>query len=149
MSFTHKHLCFNLKNKEKFPEEFYQDKIILNNTAYAEIFGEILSGKTETNKKRIVKIKLKDGKNIIYRIYLGGNVFGLTKDEAYLTYQSIRELTAQTNIENLELHLTKGCDFKFIWFHPDLLTRMVFKFGVASLIVSIISLIFSFISFLV
>jgi len=114
-----------------YSPEFFQDKILINNNNYKVIFGEKAKGITESNKKRIVKISFEGGKNKICRQVVGGSNLGINKNEAYMTLQSVYELD-NPNKSN-EIIVTAGnkylYELLFLWFHPALTVRLIFKVG--------------------
>ncbi len=126
----------------EYSPEFFQDKIILYNKHYEKIFGKASKGHEESKKKRIVVIKSKNGKNKIYRQFIGGSSFGIKQSEAYLTFQSLNELDQidSKNLENNELYILKSNFFFFLWNHPNITNRIAFKFAVYSISISVISI---------
>jgi len=123
-----------------YSPEFFLDKILINNNNYKVIFGEKAKGITENNKKRIVKISFEGGKNKIYRQVVGGSSFGINKNEVYITLQSENELD-NPNKSN-EIIVATGnkylYEILFLWYHPTLTVRLVFKVGVILGLISII-----------
>lgn len=129
-----------------YSKEFYQDKILVNNHDFYPILGKKSKGIIEIKKKRIVKISYEGGKNKIYREMVGGSSSGINKGEAYITFQSKNELDNPNDSE--EIDVTSGnkylFEFLFLWNHPSLNIRLVFKIGLVlgllSIIVGIVSI---------
>jgi len=123
-----------------YSSEFFQDKILINNYNYKAIFGEKAKGITESKKNRIVQISFEGGKNKIYRQVVGGSNLGINKNEAYITPQSVNELD-NPNKSNVIIIMAGNkylYELLFLWFHPLLTVRLVFKVGVILGLISII-----------
>lgn len=125
---------------KNYSPEFFQDKILINNNNYKDIFGEKAKGITENKKRRIVQISFEGGKNKIYRQVVGCSNLGINKNEVYITLQSENELDNPNNSN--DIIMTDGnkylYELLFLWYHPTLNVRLVFKVGVILGLISII-----------
>lgn len=63
---------------------------------------------------------------------IGGSIFGIDKGKCYISFQSKYELDIPDNKN--EVIVVAGnkylYNFLFIWYHPDITIRLVFKVGV-------------------
>jgi len=130
--------------------ELLEDKILFNNSQYAKIFKQNLTDKggVKTSKRNcVIKIRAKNNKTYIYRLFFGGNNFGIKKEQAFLTFTSLNELGLVVKKDSEEIIVTEGCKLLFFWFHPNFSTRVTFKFAFFSLLVGLISIVFAIIPF--
>jgi hypothetical protein len=134
--------------KSLYLEQFnYEDAVVLQNSMYNKIYGEpkYISGKILP----IVKISYKN-KSIYRRIELNSTK-GFVAGILALTPKFIRELanivvdgsnvTSDRPQKGDELDITPGCVFMYYWRHPNSATRMSFRLGLPSLLLSIVSLV--------
>jgi len=135
----------------EYDKAYFQDKVLLENTNFKNIFGNKLKSKlgfTNSKRLRIVKITIWMDKvnKSIYREFFGANSLGVKQNEVYLNFESLSELGYNSKVGIYKIVLTKGSKFNFFWFHPQLNTRVTYKFAVYSLSVTLFSLIISIIS---
>lgn len=132
----------------------YEDAALLQNGMYKVIFN--LPKYRSINRLPIVKISYKS-KSIYRRVELN-SACGFVTNILALTPKSITELTNvvinSTSIKSdrpqngAKLTITVGCAVMYYWCHPNSATRMSFRLGLPSLIVGLISIVVSIISFL-
>ena len=144
-------LYVNLKEWEDII--FFDDKIMLENSMYKEIFGrEYKSNDYSPSKRGIVKIKVKCEKPCIYRMFYSGNSHKLNKKEIALSMLSLQQLGIDLNNKNndlIKIILSKGSKHKFYWRHPQHYVRVAYKLALLSLALGLISIITSVISFII
>ena len=131
---------------------FFDDKIMLENSWYKEIFGrKYKSDNYYPSKRGIVKIKVKCEKPCIFRMFYSGNSHTLNNEEIALTTLSLQQLGIDLNNKNkdfIKIILSKGSKHKFYYCHPQHYVRVAYKLALLSLVLGLISIITSFISFI-
>ena len=125
----------------------YEDAVLLQHSMYKEIFG--LPKYRSRKRLPIVKISYKN-KSIYRRVELNGAT-GFLANILALTPKSVGELAnIVVDGENVKsdcppkgemLTITPGCVFMYYWRHPNSATRMSFRLGFPSLLLSIVSLV--------
>ena len=112
-----------------------EDRILLENNKYKEIFGKYLGdSKHKSSKRGVVKITM--GKQSLYRLLQSGNSHGIKNDVCGLhKYDYFGLGLGKTN--NF-VEITAGNRFWFYWYHPHDPTRLSFRLPLFSIIISII-----------
>lgn len=132
----------------------YQDAVVMFNKSFEKIFGvpkyQYFQRKCNFSRRLpIVRVSYKD--RSIYRRMELLSVNDFKSEYAALTYKSLGELSRIEKDENGEIRMdrpddkskvriTKGCSFLYYWQHPNSATRVSFRIGLPSLIISTISL---------
>lgn len=135
----------------------YQEIVVVHNKSFEKIFGvpkyQYFQRKCNFSRRLpVVKISYKD-RSIYRRIELL-SVYKFTGECAALTNKSLGELSRIEKKENGEIRMdrpddkskvmiTRGCWFLYYWLHPNSATRISFRVGLPSLVISIISLLYS------
>ena len=131
------------------PSDF-DDAVIMQPAAYKKIFGKKKYARKGIFNHDIVKITYK-GQSVHRRIELG-TYKGLTLDICAMTYKTLGELSwydkdndvvVRPNPGEEEVHVSKGCAFKYYMHHPNSATRMSFVMGFVSIVIGVFSLILS------
>lgn len=126
----------------------FDDAVIMQPAAYKKIFGKKKYARKGIFNHDIVKITYR-GQSVHRRIELGAYK-GLTLDICAMTYKTLGELSWYDKDNDVvrpnpgeEVHVSKGCAFKYYMHHPNSATRMSFVMGFVSIVLGVFSLILS------
>ncbi len=130
------------------PESYYcleiEDSAFFSPGNYKSIFGK--ERKEEGKKRKLIAIvRIQNGRHVIYRKYMyDRNIVGLYDNEHIgLTFSSLRLLAAkgQDAYSVKKVDVLPGSWFMYYCNHPFHATRVAFRVGLISLIISFASLI--------
>lgn len=130
--------------------EKLDEAVLMTADNYKEIFGYKKSVVSQEKKLiSILRIKSVDSGYIIRRKYMKSLFSGISKEELCLSPLSISLLSDSDNssIVGHNVEVSKGSlydVFRFYWDHPFHATRISYRLGLPSLLLSIISLVLSF-----
>jgi hypothetical protein len=118
--------------------------VLMQSKCYEGIFGEKKKYSSD-NMKRLSVVKITHNGKSIHRAFKALPATGLTENHVGLTPASIELLTDSYNNSSMDVELSKGCKWKYYWYHPGSATRISFKLGMWSIGLAIISIILSFV----
>ena len=121
--------------------------VLMQSKCYEGIFGEKKKYSSD-NMKRLSVVKITHNGKSIHRAFKALPATGLTENHVGLTPASIGLLTDSYNNSPMDVELSKGCKWKYYWYHPGSATRISFKFGMWSIGLAIISIILSVLFFI-
>lgn len=132
--------------------ENFDDTALMTADNYKKIFGKKKSEVSQEKKLiSILRIKSVDTGKIIRRKYMKSPLTGISKEEICISPLSISLLSNNDNssIVGQCVEVSKGNIYdviRFYWDHPFHATRISYRVGLPSLLISIISLLISFFS---
>ena len=120
--------------------------VLLSQYTHQKIFGKYVKQLSQHPSKRLI-VKITHNKNSIYRIWRGAigipskNIVYIDKvgKKFLLNNEDYYENDGKTNKE-FDITLSKGSLFMYYYNHFDNATRISFKFGFFSIILSLISI---------
>lgn len=121
--------------------------VYTSNNIFEEIFKKKEKDFTDyKTKKKVIKITSKDSKITIYRFWNGAPVGAKTKDTIYVDKYAKYDLLLNKDQEKANLILSRGSKIAFYLNHYDHMVRVSFKLGLWSVIIGVVSFVFSIIS---
>ena len=141
-----------LDNKERYNSVSNYSDVFMEGRSYSDIFGNRFVDENKKRKRirRIVCIKHISGNREtrkIYRVWRSGNSLGVCINQILLDSQSAYYLIGNKNFgDYIDLHISPSNRFMFYWNHFDSATRISFKFGFVSFVLSVVSIFLSGIS---
>jgi hypothetical protein len=118
------------------------DKVLLENSLYEDIFGSTFDSQGSRPWKRGV-VELSVGDRTIRRLFAGGNSHRVEAGHIGVTAQTVAELGLGDICEKevrREFHISKGGRFAFYWNHPSHVVRASYKLGLLSVTLGLIAL---------
>ena len=122
-----------------------EDVAYLSPQSFKKIFGKT-RGKSSRRNKRLAVIKIrypKTGKSIYRRYVYSQKFHGVTNNIIVLNPASIRELGENSEVVGHNVEVSKGCTFKYYWYHPFHATRISMKLGIYSISLGLLSILIS------
>lgn len=136
----------SIKVPEGLSLNYFDDKVILENSMYEKLFEKTYKEFNYLPHKRgLVKIR-KNGKSII-RIFYGGSSLGIKTGECALSAvnkQIIDDSSESSIFIKGYNYLNPFAHLSFYWNHPNNYVRVPFKIALLSILISITSLIITF-----
>lgn len=132
---TNDFVDFRLNNAEKVAD--LEDVVYMTPSAYIKIFRNSRRNATKENKLLSV-VKIKYGKQVIHRQYVGVTCKNFTDDMLAITPRSWRLLSNERLCPtNKCIEVSRGNKFCYYWNHPFHATRISMRLGVISVTLSV------------